>query len=83
MNTGWAPKPLGLAHDCQQVDAVPQEQWGRAAAADHHPQPLLAISMTIRQSARTDCLPPLCLGLGLLRFARDTATFAHSSAPPG
>ena len=21
------PKPLGLAHDCQQVDAVPQEQW--------------------------------------------------------
>ena len=21
------PKPLGLAHDCQQVDAVPQEEW--------------------------------------------------------
>lgn len=21
------PKPLGIAHDCQQVDAVPQEEW--------------------------------------------------------
>ncbi|MNR52123.1 5-formyltetrahydrofolate cyclo-ligase family protein [compost metagenome] len=21
------PRPLGLAHDCQQVDAVPKEQW--------------------------------------------------------
>ena len=21
------PRPLGLAHDCQQVDAVPQAQW--------------------------------------------------------
>lgn len=30
--TSWhehrlGPKPLGLAHDCQQVEAVPKEQW--------------------------------------------------------
>lgn len=24
---GVGPRPLGLAHDCQQVDEVPQEQW--------------------------------------------------------
>ncbi|MCH7373072.1 MULTISPECIES: 5-formyltetrahydrofolate cyclo-ligase [Aeromonas] len=24
---GLGPRPLGLAHDCQQVDAVPKEQW--------------------------------------------------------
>ena len=41
------PKPLGLAHDCQQVEAVPG-RVGRAAAPDHHPQPQLALPVTAR-----------------------------------
>lgn len=24
---GLGPRPLGLAHDCQQVESVPQAQW--------------------------------------------------------
>jgi 5-formyltetrahydrofolate cyclo-ligase len=26
-NTGLGPKPIGLAHDCQHVDALPIESW--------------------------------------------------------
>jgi 5,10-methenyltetrahydrofolate synthetase len=36
------PRPLGLAHDCQQVDAVPGSS-GTCRSPDHHPQPQLAL----------------------------------------
>ncbi len=30
-------QPVGYAHDCQQVDSLPSEEWDIPAAGGHHP----------------------------------------------